>query len=202
MPPSPIDNPKLKIGDLGPYPIVNEDGTPHRIDGANGSTYFVLQVMKGGQQLQYLGKQQIFAKIEDTDEDSPFNINGSVGRILKVCTGSEYDVIWTDDLAFQRAQYELYLYDRIKDTITLKCVPLYYLQENTKIEYINEALGIVPKKWNAATFQYDLPSHFLVRNFTIGLQPNSLMSIVCNRNYPYYWWSSETEVSPIPPDSD
>lgn len=201
VPPSPIDNPKLKIGDLGPYPIVNEDGTPHKIEDANGSIYFVLQVMKGGTQLQYLGRQQIFAKIEDTYEDSPFNINGSVGRILKVCTGGEYDVIWTDDLAYQRAEYELYLYDRLQDTITLKCVPLYYLQENTKIEYINEALGLVPQKWNNATFQYDLPSHYMVRNFTIGLQPNSLMTITASHQYPFYWWSSETEVSPVPPTS-
>lgn len=199
IPPSPIDNPQLKIGDLGPFPIVNEDGTPHKITNADGKLYIVLQVMKGGKQLQYLGKQQIYASIEDTDPDSPFNINSSVGRILKVCTGGEYDVIWTDDLAYQRCQYELYLHDRIQDTITLKCVPLYYLQENTKIEYINEELGIVPQKWNAATFEYDLPSHFMVRSFTIGLQPNSTMNIICNRCYPFYWWGNETEVSPVPP---
>lgn len=189
VPPSIIQgNPKLKINDMAAMPIVNEDGTPAIFPQVGENIYYCLQVMEGGQKLLYLGEQQIFAKLEDTNPDSPFYVNGSVGRILKVFTGSEYDVIWTDDLALQRAKYELYLHDRLQDTITLKGLPLYYIDVNILIEYINQDIGIVPKKWNVRTQTYDLPSYFMIKSVTLGLDHTATMSVTACRYYPEYWW--------------
>ena len=56
-------------------------------------------------------------------------------RLNFPCIGGEYDNIWSDDLALQRAKYELYIRARMYDSIVMALVPLYYLDVNIKIQH-------------------------------------------------------------------
>lgn len=113
---------------------------------------------------------------------------------------NEYEKIWTDDLAMQRAEYELYLHARLNDTITLKSVPVYWLDVNQKIEYVNKDINLVPQKWNVQTQQYDLPSHFITKNIQMGLGPGATMTVKAMRFYPLYpFWGTNTPVTPPQP---
>lgn len=185
VPPSIVSNPKLKINNLDEKPILNEDGSAAVIPKADG-TYYCVQVNKGGNSFLFLGTQQIYATISETNPDSPFYINGSVGEIRYICTGGEYENIWTNDLALQRAEYELYLHARIMDTVTLNSLPVYWLDVNIKTEYVNEKVGLINQKWNAQTQSYDLPSHYIIKNVSMGLGHGDSMSVTMSRFYPLY----------------
>ena len=52
-----------------------------------------------------------------------------------VCAGDEYDNIYSNDLAEQRARYEIYLRSRLHDSITITTVPIYWLDVNNIIEF-------------------------------------------------------------------
>lgn len=52
-----------------------------------------------------------------------------------VLSGGEYDNIYADSLAMERAQYELFLHSNLQNTITLGCVPDYALDVNYRIPY-------------------------------------------------------------------
>lgn len=73
-----------------------------------------------------------------------------VGRnenvIVKVCTGGEYDNIYADQLAYERALYELYQYSNLNDDLSLSIVPNYLLDVNCKIGFNEDSslpLGIL-----------------------------------------------------------
>ena len=186
VPPSVITgNPKLKIGDFDALPIVNEDGSPAVFPDAD-ETYYVLQVQEGAESFLYLGRQQIYAQIEETNPDSPFYTGGTIGTIRYVCTGDEYDNIWSDDLAMQRAEYELYLHARLVDSITLTGIPVPWLDVNIKTHYVNEDVGLVDKKWNVQTQDYDLPSTFIIKSIEMGLGEGDSMTVTMSRFYPLY----------------
>ena len=51
-----------------------------------------------------------------------------------VCVGDEYDNIYSNDLAEQRARYEIYLRSRLHDSITITTVPIYWLDVNWLID--------------------------------------------------------------------
>lgn len=72
-----------------------------------------------------------------------------------VYNGDEYDNIYTNDLAQQRAKYELYLNCRLHDTITIDCVPLYWLDVNKLTAYTaNNQSG--DNKWIIKSINTDL----------------------------------------------
>ena len=79
---------------------------------------------------QFMGENQPRAEIKEDNPDSPFYVNGSVGDIRIVLSGGDYDNISTDDLAYQRAKYELYTRCRLNDSLTLTCLPIYWLDVN------------------------------------------------------------------------
>ena len=56
-------------------------------------------------------------------------------QVRLVCAGGEYDNIYSNSLAEQRARYEVYLHARLHDNIDITCVPIYWLDVNQIIEY-------------------------------------------------------------------
>lgn len=118
--------------------------------------------------LVYLGHQQIYATVSDTNPESPFYVEKDIGEIHLVLKDGEYNNIYTDQLALERARYELYLHCRMQDTIDLTMVPLYWLDVNQKI-YINKA-GI-----NAA---------YITKSIQIDLSPTGSMQVNAIRFYP------------------
>lgn len=126
-----VSNPTFKINNLVAYPIVNEDGSPAIIPEAN--KYYVLRYKD--KKFIFLGYQQIYGKAMDENPDSPFYIDGTIGIINIQLLGGEYENIYTNDLAVQRARYELYIRTNRQDAITMTCVPLPWLDVNTLVEF-------------------------------------------------------------------
>lgn len=72
---------------------------------------------------------------KDTNPDSPFYVNGTVGPIRIVLYGGEYDNITSDALAKERANYELWKRTRLQDSITLTAIPNPWLDVNILISH-------------------------------------------------------------------
>jgi hypothetical protein len=166
--PSIVENPTLKINSLPAYPLVNEDGTNAVIPQAN--KFYVVQY-KGGENFLFLGYQQPYAIAKDENPDSPFYIN-TIGEIRQVFYGDEYENIWSNDLAQQRANYELWLHTRLNDSISLSVVPLYWLDVNILVDYTRVN--------TTETNQY------IIKSIDTSLSPDGTQTINMVRYYPLY----------------
>ena len=89
-----------------------------------------------------------------------------------VCSGDEYDNIYTNDLCIQRAKYELYLKSRLHDNISITTVPIYWLDVNTIISYT------LP--------QEDNPSYWLIKSISTDISVSGTQTIEAIKYYPLY----------------
>lgn len=162
-------NMKLRINGLATLPITLDDGVTNAvIKTEDGEIYYCVQYK--GLYWNWLGHLQAYALAEDTNPESPFYVDGTVGRIRLPLFGDQYENIFSDDLAQQRANYELYLHANMNDTITLNCVPVYWLDVNILTEYTLERNG-----------QKNL---YLIKSINLGLAPTDTMSVSMMRFYP------------------
>ena len=159
--------PKLKINDLAELPIKNDDGTDTTIVAEEGDVYFCVQYKTT--YWRWLGHLQAYGYAEDTNESSPYYINGSVGKILLPLYDNDYANCLTDDLAKQRADYELWLHTNLNDTVTLSCVPVYWMDVNMLVEYTLQR--------NRKKYKY------LIKSVQIGLAPSDNMTLTMTRYY-------------------
>lgn len=103
---------------------------------------------------------QVFAYASDTLSNSPFRIS-SIGQINYIVNDER---IYNDDLAGQRARYELYLHARMNDSIDMEIVPIFWLNDvNIKIKHTKLDLGI--------------DGEYLIKSLTIPLGVGGTMSI-------------------------
>lgn len=110
--------------------------------------------------------EQIMATATDTIEDSPFNVD-NIGQINYIVDDEN---IYTNDLAEQRAEYELYLHARLNDNINLQIVPIYWLNDvNVKINYTKEDIGI--------------EGEYLIKTLDIPLGVGEIMTINAMKIY-------------------
>lgn len=93
-------------------------------------------------------------------------------QVRYVCAGDEYDNIYSNDLAEQRARYEIYLRARLHDTINISCVPIYWLDVNQIIEYN----------------LFDESDHdmWLIKSINTDFSVDGTQSITAMRYYPLY----------------
>lgn len=104
--------------------------------------------------------------------DSPFTIS-KIGEKVRVCNGGDYAKIYTDELALQRAEYELYVSSRLTDSITLDCILIPWLDVNNKISYM-------PKNSKEHTVNQYIISNI---SFDIG---EGTMKMKIAHFYPFY----------------
>ncbi len=95
-------------------------------------------------------------------------------QVRVVCAGDEYDNIYSDALAEQRARYEIYLRSRLHDNIQIVSAPIYWLEVNNIIEYN------LP---NSNSGESDL---WLIKSINTDISPNGTQSISATRYYPLY----------------
>lgn len=131
---------------------------------------------------RYMGHQQAKAISYDDNPDSPFYVgdpigSSSVGRIRIVLYGGEYDNIYSDDLAKQRADFEIYQRSRLNDSITMTTVPIPWIDANIVISH---RFG-----------QKEIPSKYIVKSFNADYSTGGTMTINAITWYPYY---EESEV--------
>lgn len=95
-------------------------------------------------------------------------------QVRLVCAGDEYDNIYSDSLAEQRARYEIYLRSRVHDSINITSVPIYWLEVNDIIEY------------NLPNSDSETSDLWLVKSVSTDISTNGTQSISAIRYYPLY----------------
>lgn len=138
--------------------------------------------------IEYLGYSQPFGLAWDNNEESPFyvgkeitsyNYNSPIDAVYNkpkferqvrvVLSGGEYDNIYSNELAMQRAKYELYLRSARHDNIQITLLPIYWMNVNQIIEY---QMPNEPK-----------PDYWLVKNVNTDFSVNGTQSITAIRYY-------------------
>ena len=99
-------------------------------------------------------------------------------QIRYVCVGDEYDNIYTNDLALQRARYEIYLKARLHDSLSLEIVPIYWLGVNEIISYY------LPNEIDEEG--EPIESYWLTKSIDTTLSVDGTQSIQAIRYYPLY----------------
>lgn len=90
--------------------------------------------------VQKKDKEQIEARCWDENPESPFCIQ-KLGRITEVLSSGEYAKIATNELALQRAKYELWKQTRLNDGLQLQTITIPWLDVNQKIRYTPRITG-------------------------------------------------------------
>ena len=131
---------------------------------------------------RFMGHQQAQATSYDNNPSSPFYVgdpigSSSVGRIRIVLYGGEYDNIYSDDLAQQRADFEIYQRSRLNDSISMETIPIPWMDANIVISH---RFG-----------QKQEPSKYIVKSFSVDYSTGGTMTINAISWYPYY---EESEV--------
>jgi len=145
-------NAKINVNSIGAYAIMNTvDGVDEVLETGllSTDTYYVVEWDSSNSYFLYQGQFQIQGEAKDTDEDSPFNI-ATLGDVVSVLSGDDYEDITTDELALERAEYELWKATRFNETVTLKCIAIPFLDVNKKITYTSlntgEEMNLITKK--------------------------------------------------------
>ena len=130
----------------------------------------------------FMGHQQAQALSYDNNPFSPFYVgdpigSSSVGRIRIVLYGGEYDNIYSDDLAQQRADFEIYQRSRLNDSISMETIPIPWMDANIVVSH---RFG-----------QKQEPSKYIVKSFSVDYATGGTMTINAITWYPYY---EESEV--------
>ena len=168
--PTIVNSPQIQINSLSTLPIVNEDGGSATIP--EEDAYYVVKYQEENNNFLFMGYQQPYAIAQDENPNSPFYINGPAGKIRIVLQGGDYDNIYTNDLAMQRAEYELWTRTRLEDNVTLNCVPVYSLQTNTVVS-------------KTLTNQKE-PTLFIIKTISTNLSYSGTQSIQMITYYPLY----------------
>ena len=121
----------LKMNSLASS-LLHEYGTNNPVTALDNETYYVAYYNQGW---YLIGHQQPVGIAYDDNPDSPFYVNGSIGRIRHVLYGGEYENITSDKLALERAKYELWKSTRLQDSITLTSIPNPWLDVNVLISH-------------------------------------------------------------------
>lgn len=162
-------NIQLSVNSFGAKNLVDSSG--NIITSLNKDVYYVAQYQKDGTWL-FMGRQQAQAVYSDSNPDSPFYVNGPVGIIRKVCYGSDYDNIMSDELALERAKLEIYWACRLNDTITLTTIPVPWLDVNIVISHAIKNSGTVDR--------------YIVKSISADYSETGSMTITMAKFYPYY----------------
>ena len=168
------DNPgyvgaSLKINTLDALPLRLSDGTTAaEIPAEDGEVYYCVQYK--GTYWYYLGHLQAYGYAEDDNPDSPFYINGTVGKIRLPLFDGDYANCLDDDLAQQRADYELWLHTNMNNSIKLSCVVTPWMDVNILCNYTSQR--------DKVTRQY------IIKSITFGLAPSDGMTVSMIQFYP------------------
>lgn len=149
IPSTNLENQLLSINSLAAYPIVydvagNFEPLPKGYLDAN--TDCVFRYREDTSDFLYLGQYQCYGeayltrnlndtnKYAVTNDKSDFVIE-EIGKRLKTLNGGDYDNIYTDSLACQRARYELYNATNKQESLSLNIIAVPWLDVNQIIKF-------------------------------------------------------------------
>ena len=107
------------------------------------------------------------------EPESPYAI-GVIDEMRSNKFSGEFENITSEDLAMQRAKYELWLASDMQETVTLQCVEIPWLDVNQKISYTSFTTG--------KTDEYIVAT----KN---GSTTGGMMTITCTKFQPLYSWT-------------
>lgn len=186
---NPIDIIRISCGAYSDVYIFLDDSTAIKYD---NMSYIIRVVLNGGNlEAEYLGYTQPFGMAWDDNEYSPFYVGVETSfppysypvnytdavynkpqferQVRIVLSGGEYDNIYSNELAIQRAKYELYLRSRLHDNIQITLVPIYWMDVNQVIEYQ------LPNE--------NEPSYWLVKSVSTSFGVSGTQTITASRYY-------------------
>lgn len=141
--------------------------------------------------------EQVMATSIDTISSSPYNVD-SIGQINYIVDDER---IYNNDLAQQRADYELFLHARMNDSITLEIVPLYWLNDvNVKIAHTNKNVGI-EGEYLIKTLEIPLGvgNNMVITAIKVYPKEPEIKTIIAEYPYTGQWYSSTQEQFPYLP---
>lgn len=159
----------ININNTGAKNLVNSSG--QNITSLVKNTYWVI-IYQANSTWLFMGHAQAQAKWQDNNPNSPFYVNGTIGKITLPLYGEDYENIQTDELALERAKYEIYLRCRLNDTINVTTVPIYWADVGWKVNY--RPLG------------GDVINQYLVQSISVDLAPDGKQTWNLSRFYPLY----------------
>lgn len=159
----------ININNTGAKNLINSSG--QNITSLDKDTYWVIIYQANGTWL-FMGHAQAQAKWQDNNPNSPFYVGSSIGKITLPLYGDDYENIQTDELALERAKYEIYLRCRLNDTINVTTVPIYWADVGWKVNY--RPLG------------GDVINQYLVQSISTDLAPDGKQTWNLSRFYPLY----------------
>lgn len=162
---------KFQVNSLELSPLVDDYGNNYNKQ-LEINTYYVIKYELGSQRWKFIGRMQAEGEYKDTNPDSPFYIGNPAGEIPIVLSGGEYENIQTDDLAYQRAKWEIYRRCRLNDTIQLTTVPIYWSEVNWMVTY--------------APLGSNNEQQYLISSITTSLDPSGSQTYELVKYYPYY----------------
>lgn len=124
--------PRLNINGTTLY-ITDDKGDPLKASILT-PTYNVFKYRKAENNFYWLGEFQVYAESSETNLSSPFH-KSKINEVTKVCTGGDYEKIYSNSLAQDRADYELYHSCRLQETINVNMIDIPWLDVNWLIEY-------------------------------------------------------------------
>lgn len=123
---------KLNINGTTLY--IADDKGKHIPPGTFAATYNVFKYRKINNDFYWLGEYQVYAEASETNTFSLFH-KSKIGEITKVLSGDEYSKIYSNSLAQDRADYELYHACRLQETMSINMIDIPWLDVNWLIEY-------------------------------------------------------------------
>ena len=147
---------------------MSDGKTAAEIVGEEGEIYYCVEFK--GTYWNWLGHLQAYGYAEDDNPQSPFYVNGTVGKIRLPLFDGDYANCISDDLAEQRAEYELWMHTNMNNTIQLTCVPVYWLDVNILVEYTDN--------------QTKTTNQYIIKSINYGLAPTDNMTVTMIKFYP------------------
>ena len=160
----------LNVNNLGAVKLSKLDGS--YVTSLAKEEYWTASYDADNQSWKFLGHVQAVGEWMDDNPNSPFFVGNPAGAIKIVLYGGEYDNIMSDELARQRAEWEIYQRCRMNDSITLTSVPIYWSEVNWMVAYT--PLG------------QDVVNQYLIRSITTDLTYDGTQTYNMIRWYPYY----------------
>lgn len=162
-------NIQLNVNSTGAKNLV--DGSGNYITHLDANTYYVAYYT-ANDTWEFMGHLQAKAIYSDTNPDSPFYVDGPVGKIRYVCCGGDYDNITSDELALERAKLEIYWRCRLQDNISINCVPIPWMDVNIIMSHAPKG-GLEENR-------------YMIKSFSANYGASASMSITGITYYPYY----------------
>ncbi len=127
----------INLNGLGNVPICDDSGDFIDLKYFKANTVYCFKYRKsnpkGVSDFYLLGQFLPYGEYTETDKDVEFSTVNLGQTFLQVLNEES---CYSDDLCRQRAEYETWLKCRRKTTISLSMVAIFWLDVNTKIEYI------------------------------------------------------------------